>query len=250
MRLLKESVKIGVCGFPASRKDCFKSFHAVEIQQTFYDMPQVTTLEKWRKNANERFDFTIKAWQIITHESKSPTYKRMKAQIPSSELWQVGSFKPTKWVIRGLEKTMEAAKILSAKAIVFQCPPSFLPTIENIENICKFMEKANELKSKLNLCPVFAWEPRGKWDDKTIAEICGKFNLIHVVDVFERQSVTEKSFYFRLHGGYGYDHVYSDDELASLINWFDKYETGYCMFNNRQMYNDARRLIALFSESD
>lgn len=246
MTPLAGKVKIGVCGV---QKSCFERYHAAEVQQTFYEPPSPQTLEKWRKTAPSDFDFTLKAWQVITHETRSPTYRRMRTKIPESEQHEPGGFKPTKWVMFGLEKTLEAASILSAKVVVFQCPASFTPTKENIKNLSNFMEKANELKSRLGINPRFAWEPRGKdWDDKTVLDICKKFDLIHAVDIFERKPVTDKFFYFRLHGGYKYLHVYTDDELEFLIKEFEKYDFGYYMFNNMNMFNDALRLIKALKE--
>jgi uncharacterized protein YecE (DUF72 family) len=51
----------------------------VEIQSTFYEIPaRIETVKKWREEAPRDFEFTIKAFQVITHDSKSPTYKRLK----------------------------------------------------------------------------------------------------------------------------------------------------------------------------
>jgi len=239
-------VRIGVCRL---QKTCFERFHAAEIQQTFYDPPSPQTLEKWKNAAPENFGFTLKAWQVITHQASSPTYRRMRTKIPGSELSDLGGFRPTKWVMLGLEKTLEAAAVLSAKVVVFQCPSSFLPSKENIENLSEFMLRAVELKTRLGINPQFAWEPRGSaWDDKLILDICSRFNLIHAVDIFERKPVTDKYFYFRLHGGRKYSHIYTDDELKLLIKEFGKYDCGYCMFNNINMFEDASRLLQALEE--
>ena len=72
-----EGVKIGTCGFGrVNRPEYFKLFPIVEIQHTFYQPPQIETFEKWRSGAPDDFEFTLKAWQLITHEASSPTYRR------------------------------------------------------------------------------------------------------------------------------------------------------------------------------
>ena len=38
----------------------------------FYKPPQVKTLEGWRAEMPEGFEFTLKAWQFITHEAQQP----------------------------------------------------------------------------------------------------------------------------------------------------------------------------------
>ncbi|MHC1610664.1 MAG: DUF72 domain-containing protein [Candidatus Methanospirareceae archaeon] len=42
--------------------------------------------ERWRLRAPKEFEFTVKAWQLITHEPTSPTYR--KARLGSSLLKQ------------------------------------------------------------------------------------------------------------------------------------------------------------------
>jgi uncharacterized protein YecE (DUF72 family) len=62
-------MKTGCCGFPKARKVYYDSFKVVEVQQTFYQPPALKTIEKWRAQAPGDFEFTLKAWQLITHES-------------------------------------------------------------------------------------------------------------------------------------------------------------------------------------
>ncbi|NIN51751.1 MAG: DUF72 domain-containing protein, partial [Nitrososphaeria archaeon] len=70
------AVKVGCCGFPGSRKGYFNDFNLVEIQQTFYKMPRLETAQRWRQEAPNEFEFTLKAWQLITHPPTSPTYRK------------------------------------------------------------------------------------------------------------------------------------------------------------------------------
>jgi uncharacterized protein YecE (DUF72 family) len=50
-----------------------RRFPLVEVQHTFYEPPKESLLAQWREKAPTRFEFTIKAWQVVTHESGSPT---------------------------------------------------------------------------------------------------------------------------------------------------------------------------------
>ncbi len=67
-------VKVGCCGFPGGMKKYFSQFRLVEVQQTFYKMPRLKTAQKWRQEAPSDFEFTLKAWQLITHSPTSATY--------------------------------------------------------------------------------------------------------------------------------------------------------------------------------
>jgi uncharacterized protein YecE (DUF72 family) len=81
MKLANKRLKVGCCGFRSARADYVQLFPVVEVQQTFYQPPQISTLKRWREDAPTDFEFTIKAWQLITHEARSPTYKRLKREL-------------------------------------------------------------------------------------------------------------------------------------------------------------------------
>lgn len=57
---------------PAAKMLSFYAAHfgAVEINNTFYRMPEAKTLEKWRAEVPEDFRFVLKAPQRITHQKK------------------------------------------------------------------------------------------------------------------------------------------------------------------------------------
>src|SRR5918998_1650598 len=85
MKSKTKLVRVGCCGFRSAMVDYVQHFRVVEVQQTFYQPPQISTLERWRKEAPHDFEFTLKAWQLITHKSKSPTYKRLKKKLSDTE---------------------------------------------------------------------------------------------------------------------------------------------------------------------
>ena len=82
-------IKVGCCGFSMAQQDYFQRYHLIEIQQTFYQPPQLRTAEKWRASAPRQFEFTLKAWQLITHEPSSPTYRRLKKKIKAARTEKV-----------------------------------------------------------------------------------------------------------------------------------------------------------------
>ena len=87
------TIWVGCCGFPIAKSKYYAQFKLVEVQQTFYQPPRVKTLEKWRAEAPPDFEFTLKAWQLITHEPKSPTYRRLTLSWPQEKFLNCGSFK-------------------------------------------------------------------------------------------------------------------------------------------------------------
>src|SRR5689334_359445 len=77
-RHLSNSVRIGVCGFCLPQSELFRRFKLLEVQQTFYWPPQLKTVERWRRTAPEDFEFTLKAFQAITHTHNYRTYRKAR----------------------------------------------------------------------------------------------------------------------------------------------------------------------------
>jgi len=210
-------------------------FPAVEIQQTFYQPPQTRTLERWRAESPSGFEFTLKAWQLITHQARSPTYKRLRRKLTDEESAEAGFFKPTAIVREAWDVTAACAKALSAKRVLFQCPASFTPTKENISNMERFFSSVD--REKLDFC----WEPRGDWSSRVVSDLCKRLDLWHVVDPFAVKTVTPTKCYFRLHGRNGWRYTYEDSELEELAMMLPKNKTAYIFFNNIRMTEDAAK---------
>lgn len=219
-------MKIGCCGFAEAMKKYFEHFNIIEIQKTFYEPPKLETLERWRAQAPKEFEFTLKAWQVITHPPTSPTYRRAKHKPEDA-----GFFKPIKEVFNAWDKMVAVAKALGARIILFQCPASFKPEKQNIKNMYDFFRAIS--KSKM----LWVWEPRGKWNDDVIREICNDLKLIHCVDPFTSKQVAGKFAYYRLHGIGGYNYRYSTNELKKLSSICTT--SSYVLFNNIYMLENA-----------
>lgn len=225
-------VKVGCCGFPQGMRNYFSQFKLVEVQQTFYKMPRLETAQRWRQEAPPDFEFSLKAWQLVTHPVTSPTYRKAGMKISPGAEERYGFFKHSDEVSAAWEQTREFAKVLQAKVIVFQCPPSFKETPENIDNMKGFFDSAKYSGF------VFAWEPRGDWKGSTIQAVCSELGLVHCVDPFKKEPLWGQLQYFRLHGGPGYRHHYTEEELKRLRDRVAGKDT-YVLFNNLNMYQDA-----------
>ena len=234
------AAKVGCCGFPVARKKYYEAFAVVEVQQTFYEPPRVETARRWREEAPPGFEFSMKAWQLITHEARSPTYRRLRTSLSEAERAEAGGFRWSDVVRRAWARTREFAEALGARVIVFQCPASFAPTEENKERLRRFFEGIERGGF------VFAWEPRGKWRPGEVRGLCEELRLVHCVDPFVAKATTSGLRYYRLHGLGGYRHRYSDEELRRLKGWMPSRGEAWCMFNNVAMWEDARRFAALF----
>jgi uncharacterized protein YecE (DUF72 family) len=236
--MAKFPIIVGCCGFAEAQDKYFAEFPAIEIQQTFYQPPEVETVRRWREKAPSQFEFALKAWQLITHPATSPTYRRLRKPLSEKAKKRVGFFRPTDEVWQAWEMTRVMAEALAARFIVFQCPASFAPTVENQANLRQFFKTIDR---GAILC---VWEPRGKWLPEQIQSLCKELNLIDGVDPFQRLPSWGETQYFRLHGIGGYRYKFTDDNLRQLADWCQVAPT-WVMFNNTNLLEDARRFLKL-----
>lgn len=231
---------VGTCGFAERQARTFREFDILEVQQTFYQPPKAATVRRWREKAPAGFVFTLKAWQLLTHECSSPTYRRLREGFSDAELAQAGSFKWNRLTRMAWERTLETAEALEAQAVVFQAPRTFTPSSRNLRRLYRFFERIERGGRRM------AFEPRGEaWDDATLRSIVSDLDLIHVVDPFLRRPVGRGQRYFRLHGrpAYHYHYRYTEADLATLLRALAKSWPDWVLFNNDAMADDARRFI-------
>ena len=243
-----KTIKIGCCGFPVGRRRYYNTHKVVELQNTFYDIPSIEWAEKIRKEAPLDFEFVVKAWQVITHPSRSPTWRRLKKK-PEGKLENYGWMKPTRENLDALRKVVEFAQKLNSKIIVLQTPASMPFNDDAVNWVEEFFEKANELTAGEVM---LGWEPRGRWAENqdVLEKILSRHSVVHVVDIFKRRPVSKPNglLYTRLHGvGKGevnYKYKYTDKDLEELVSMLreEEFTQAYVMFNNVFMLDDSIRL--------
>ncbi|MBI4054790.1 MAG: DUF72 domain-containing protein [Elusimicrobia bacterium] len=234
-------LKIGCCGFPVSQQRYYREFEVVEIDSTFYQLPALRTIERWRKQAPADFEFTVKAWQLITHPAQSATYRRLREKLSSRQRDRCGYFRWSEEVLRAWRRTAEVAQVLRARWILFQTPPTFYPHPELLRNLYRFFKQIHRGDF------LFVWEPWiERWDGKLVLKICRDLGLFFGGDPLQYGELFGKVAYARLHGAYvgrriDHGHRYSAQELERLAQWC-RSKTGCVFFNNRHMFEDARHL--------
>jgi uncharacterized protein YecE (DUF72 family) len=239
--------KVGLCGFTMAMEDYPRHFSVVEVQQTFYEPPSEAVMRRWLVATPPGFEFTLKAWQLITHDAKSPTYRRLKRPLDARERADCGGFRDRPIVRAALERTLDCVKLLGASTLLFQCPASFRPEPESVERLRHFFTHVAKPQ-----CPPglrLAWEPRGRaWTEhaRLAIELCQELELVYVVDPFvDAPCATAGPAYLRLHGVTGARHVYTDDELRRLVDITPP--DAYVLFNNIPRVSDAKRFKALLA---
>jgi len=248
-------VNVGCCGFPVAQEKYYRTFPLVELQSTFYKLPRESTLQRWRETAPPGFEFVVKAWQVVTHPSSSPTWKRARMRVGKNEALRYGYLRPTAENFDAFNQTLDACKILQARVCLIQCPPSFLASPENVRNLKHFLTNVDRRGL------VIAWEPRGNWVEKPklIRGLCDQLGIVHVVDLLRQDPSSSLSLvYCRLHGlgnqQVNYTYRYTDDDLKQLARKFSYLEKmacqeAYVLFNNVSMFEDAKRFSKMISRN-
>ncbi len=241
-------IKIGCCGFSVSRRKYYEKYSLVELQNTFYNLPDIKWFKKIREEAPENFEFTVKAWQIITHPKTSPTWRKLRVK-PGGDLNNYGYLKPTRENLTALEKVVEASEILRARIIVLQTPGTMPFNEDSIKWVEGFFEEALSIISGKNI--LLGWEPRGEWSRNTgvLEKILSRYGVIHIVDLFKKKpvSIPQNILYSRLHGigerEVNYKYKYSDEDFGKLVEILGEIEfnEAYILFNNIYMFEDGLR---------
>lgn len=233
-------IRVGCCGFAKGMSAYFKEFKTIEIQQTFYKIPKLATLRKWREIAPRDFTFNVKCFQGVTHTSSSPTWRRY-GEIKEGNPRNYGGLRRTREVIKSWEATLEACKTLGAEVCVIQTPLNFKDTEDNVKNAESFFSSVKRDGLKI------AVELRG-WDDENVKKLCKRFDLIDCRDPFASMPTwlgSEKVAYFRLHGSppgksmYKYKYTKEDLRILKRKIYEVNARKAFCMFNNVYMWDDA-----------
>lgn len=228
-------VRVGLCGF--SMAMARYPFPVVEVQSTFYDPPADSVMQKWPRS----LEYTMKVWQLVTHPATSPTYRRLRRPLGRRE--RPGFFRASAAVGHGWQRSLECADLLSATALLFQCPASFRPERDHVRNMTRFFERINRPKARL------LWEPRGAdWiEQRGLAlSLCRDLDLVHVVDPFVTPPEPGHPVYWRLHGIGGARYSYTAADLRRLRRMLAQSRPAppaYVLFNNLPRVADAKRFM-------
>lgn len=221
-----------------------KHFKTTEVNYSFYHLPSPNTYQKWYKETPDDFLFSVKASRFITH------IKRLKAV---KRAWQVF-----------LRNALELKEKLGP--ILFQFPPNFKATKENIRRLENFLKliSVNQFASldsfvskgasqRKSTTIRFAFEFRHQsWftplDNKHLTG-CGEktYKLLRKYKVawviadspkYPRADVVTADFvYIRMHGSKAiFSSKYTKAELKGLAREVKKWQKQgldiYCYFNN------------------
>ncbi|MEW6143400.1 MAG: DUF72 domain-containing protein [Thermodesulfobacteriota bacterium] len=200
-----------------------KFFHTVEINSSFYRMPDKETVREWRDTVPEKFIFSVKASRYITHMKK------------------------LKEPLEAVSFLVNTVSLFENKLgpILFQLPPRWHVDAERLESFVRSLPRNRS----------YAFEFRDtSWFDKRVYEILERHNMAFCIyeigRVLSPRIVTADIVYVRLHGPDGpYRGKYSDHVLegwaGAFSGWAKQGMEVFCYFDNDEAGyapQDAMRL--------
>lgn len=199
-----------------------KLFDFVEVNSTFYQIPNLKTVESWRRQVPPNFEFSVRCNRDVTHKYQ---------------------FQPREEALSTFEKMLIICKTLRAEILHMQTPSLFQPTKDNASLIRSFMSSADPKDV------IIALEIRGANQrlSSDFAEMMRDHNMIHSVDLSKDEEPAYQSdiLYSRLFGK-GWHNIYqpTDQELKKIDERASSkdHKKTVVSFHFIRMYKDARRL--------
>jgi uncharacterized protein YecE (DUF72 family) len=189
-----------------------RTFHTVEINNTFYHLPAASTVEQWLTNTPKNFLFACKGSRFITH------MKKLKDPEQS------------------VKRFFDIVTVLNHKLgpILFQLPPSWKVNVSRLEEFLR------ALPSSFRYTFEFREE---SWFAQPVYDVLNKYHaafcLYHLAGRWSPEIITTDFVYIRLHGpGNAYQGKYTDQTLRAWARkcrkWSESGKEVYCYFDNDQ----------------
>ncbi len=192
-------------------------FDTLELNTTFYHLPQEQSVKNWQLKTDKNFLFSIKASQYITHR---------KRLIDCKEALKV------------FYKRIHYLKNKQGP-ILFQLPPSFKLNSERLQSFLKLLKKGNKA--------VFEFRHPSWYVEETYDLLRTHQVALCVTDITGEISpleITAPFTYLRLHGPKKYSSSYQTKDLEHwkwlFLEWNKKKVDVYCYFDNDDKANAVK----------
>jgi uncharacterized protein YecE (DUF72 family) len=192
-----------------------KYFDTVEINLTFYRLPDKAVFKAWKEESPERFSFVAKASRFFTHMKK--------LNDPGTNL------------LRFLENARGLGNKL--KLVLFQLPPYWKVNKERLKRLVEYMAEQSIIPGVRSVLEV----RHESWLDEEVFKILKGANWSLCVADWPRLSVegpvTADFIYVRRHGpGSLYSSCYTEEMLkrdaSKISEWLKEGREVYVYFNN------------------
>ena len=213
-------------GTPKSRwLQCYaEHFPAVEVNATFYRLPTVRAVSRWRDETPATFRFVVKGSRYLTH---------MKRLTDTAD---------------GLQRFFERVEPLGDRldTVLWQLPPNMHLDLERLD---RFL---SALPSWTRHAVEFRHPSWQQSETYTLLDHHGALTVaVSGPQLPLDRTITGGAAYVRFHGletGYLYD--YTEDDLRPWAEWLRMQSSGFAFFNNDvggHAVENARQLTRMLS---
>jgi uncharacterized protein YecE (DUF72 family) len=185
-------------------------FSTVEINNTFYRLPQKETLAAWRDSVPSGFIFSVKASRYITHMKKLTD------------------------VSKPLSVFLGTIDVLDDKLgpVLFQLPPRWHLNIERLRTFLSILPKKYRYAFEFRDPSWFVHEVY-----EALSDVGASFCIYDLAGSLSPKEITSDIVYIRLHGPDGpYRGRYRTEDLADWLRafaaWRKQKREIYCYFDN------------------
>ena len=197
------------------------AFDFVEVNSTFYEIPNLKLVESWRKLVPPNFEFAVRCNKALTYKHK---------------------FQPTPEAFEVFKKMVTLCSTLKAEILHLQTPATFQPTKSNVELIRNFFSSTDFRGIRIALEMRGAKQPLNSNLRTTMQD----YNMIHCVDLSRDEEPAYKSdiIYSRLFGKGPHNISQPTDEQLREIDRKaskENHKKVAVSFHFVKMYKDAAR---------
>ena len=187
-----------------------REFHTVEINNSFYRLPEEKTFQRWKELAPRGFTFAVKASRFITH------IKRLKDAQDSVDMF--------------FSRARSLGAVLGP--VLFQLPPRWKVNVERLAELVSVLPREHR----------FVIEFRDEsWYTAQVYELLRRHNVALCIHDWREmpwpEELTADFTYIRFHGsGSRYGGSYPNDDLREwaerIRSWKGKLCEVFVYFNN------------------
>lgn len=199
-------------------------FDTVELNNTFYQLPNESTFDAWRRGTPDNFLFAVKGSRFLTH-----MIKLKDAQ-------------------RGLVNFLPRAELLGKKLgpILWQLPPGWKENVDRLEEFLSLLPREHRYTFELR---------NATWMTDAVLDVLHRhdaaFCIYELAGYQSPIELTTDWTYIRLHGptAVKYQGTYSDTQLAEwaerIRGWSRRLKAIYVYFDNDDSAHAVQNAMTL-----
>lgn len=135
-----------------------KVFSFVEVNSTFYQIPNLKTVESWRRRVPPDFEFSVRCNRLVSHTHQ---------------------FRSSQEAFDAFDQTITVCRTLRAEILHVQAPATFEPSNENADVLRSFLASVNLRGVRV----AFELREANRNLSSNFVEVMRDYDLVHCVDL-------------------------------------------------------------------